>query len=220
MPSLTLMNCYGATETTSPTTLMPAGCHAAHSDTVGTTLGCAEVCVMDDAGCEVPRGQTGELWIRGPMVVPGYWNNPEATAENLSGGFWHSGDIGSLDAQGYIRVVDRMKDMINRGGFKIYTIEVENALYEHSAVQECAVIAKPCPVLGERVHAFVALKAAGLTAEVTADELRAFVKPRLSDYKVPESFTLSTDPLPRNANGKLLKRAMRDQLLASLESSR
>ena len=175
---------------------------------------------MDDAGCEVPRGQTGELWIKGPMVVPGYWNNPEATAENLSGGFWHSADIGSLDAQGYIRVVDRMKDMINRGGFKIYTIEVENALYEHPAVQECAVIAKPCPVLGERVHAFVALKAAGLTAQVTADELRAFVKPRLSDYKVPESFTLSTVPLPRNANGKLLKRAMRDQLLASLESSR
>ena len=220
VPSLTLMNCYGATETTSPTTLMPAGCNAAHSDTVGTTLGCAEVCVMDDAGCEVPRGQTGELWIKGPMVVPGYWNNPQATADNLSGGFWHSADIGSLDAQGYIRVVDRMKDMINRGGFKIYTIEVENALYEHSAVQECAVIAKPCPVLGERVHAFVALKAAGLTAQVTADELRAFVKPRLSDYKVPESFTLSTDPLPRNANGKLLKRAMRDQLLASLESSR
>ena len=216
VPSLTLMNCYGATETTSPTTLMPAGCHAAHSDTVGTTLGCAEVCVMDDAGREVPRGQTGELWIRGPMVVPGYWNNSEATVENLSGGFWHSGDIGSLDAQGYIRVVDRMKDMINRGGFKIYTIEVENALYEHPAVQECAVIAKPCPVLGERVHAFVALKAAGTTAE----ELRAFVKPRLSDYKVPESITLSTTPLPRNANGKLLKRAMRDQLLASLESSR
>ena len=216
VPSLTLMNCYGATETTSPTTLMPAGCHAAHSDTVGTTLGCAEVCVMDEAGREVPRGQTGELWIKGPMVVPGYWNNREATAENLSGGFWHSGDIGSLDAQGYIRVVDRMKDMINRGGFKIYTIEVENALYEHPAVQECAVIAKPCPVLGERVHAFVALKAAGTTAE----ELRAFVKPRLSDYKVPESITLSTTPLPRNANGKLLKRAMRDQLLTSLESSK
>ena len=214
--SLTLMNCYGATETTSPTTLMPAGCHAAHGDTVGTTLGCAEVCVMDDGGREVPRGQTGELWIKGPMVVPAYWNNPEATAENICGGFWRSGDIGLLDAQGYIRVVDRMKDMINRGGYKIYTIEVENALYAHPAVQDCAVIAKPCPVLGERVHAFVALKAAG----TTADELRAFVKPRLSDYKVPESFTLSTTPLPRNANGKLLKRTMRDQLLATLESPR
>ncbi|HET9975910.1 MAG TPA: class I adenylate-forming enzyme family protein [Burkholderiaceae bacterium] len=216
VPSLTLMNCYGATETTSPTTLMPAGCNAAHGDTVGTTLGCAEVCVMDDAGREVPRGQTGEIWIRGPMVVPGYWNNPEATSANLTGGFWHSGDIGSQDEQGYVRVVDRMKDMINRGGYKIYTIEVENALYAHPAVQECAVIAKPCPVLGERVHAFVALKAAGTTAE----ELRDFVKPRLSDYKVPETFTISTTPLPRNANGKLMKRAMRDELLASLESPR
>ena len=216
VPSLTLMNCYGATETTSPTTLMPAGCNAAHSDTVGTTLACAEVCVMDDDGREVPPGRSGELWIGGPMVVPGYWHNPEATAENLSGGFWHSGDIGSLDADGYVRVVDRKKDMINRGGFKIYTIEVENALYAHPAVQECAVVARPCPVLGERVHAFVALKAAG----TTADELTAFVEPRLSDYKVPESFTISTAPLPRNANGKLLKRAMRDELLASLEGTR
>lgn len=215
VPSLTLMNCYGATETTSPTTLMPAGCHAAHLGTVGTTMGCAEVCVINDTGCEVPFGQSGELWISGPMVVPGYWNDSAATAKNLSGGFWHSGDIGSIDAEGYICVVDRMKDMINRGGFKIYTIEVENALYEHPAVQECAVVAKPCPVLGERVHAFVALKAAGTTAE----ELKAFVKPRLSDYKVPDSFTVSTTPLPRNANGKLLKREMRDQLLASLENS-
>jgi O-succinylbenzoic acid--CoA ligase len=183
---------------------------------VGTTLGCAEVVVMDDAGREVPRGQTGEIWIRGPMVVPGYWNNPEATAENLTGGFWHSGDIGSLDAHGYIRVVDRKKDMINRGGYKIYTIEVENALYAHPAVQECAVVAKPCPVLGERVHAFVAVKDAGTTAE----ELTAFVQTRLSDYKVPDSYTLSTTPLPRNANGKLMKRAMRDQLLANLENTR
>lgn len=211
VPSLTLMNCYGATETTSPTTLMPAGRNAAHSDTVGTTLACAEVCVMDDDGREVPRGQSGEIWIKGPMVVPGYWGNAEATAENLTGGYWHSGDIGSQDVQGYVRVVDRKKDMINRGGYKIYTIEVENALYAHPAVQECAVVAKPCPVLGERVHAFVALKAAGTTAE----ELTAFVTTRLSDYKVPESWTLSTAPLPRNANGKLLKRAMRDELLAN-----
>ena len=217
VPSLTLMNCYGATETTSPTTLMPPGCNAEHSDTVGTTLACAEIRVMDDDGRELPPGRTGELWIGGPMVVPGYWHNPQATAENLTGGWWHSGDIGSVDADGYVRVVDRMKDMINRGGFKIYTIEVENALYAHPAVQECAVVAKPCPVLGERVHAFVALKAEGAT---TADELTAFVRPRLSDYKVPESYTLSAAPLPRNANGKLLKRAMRDELLAGLEAER
>ena len=149
--------------------------------------------VLDDAGNEVAPGEIGEIWIKGPMVVRGYWNNPQASAENFTGGFWHSGDIGSIDAQGYVRVVDRMKDMINRGGYKIYTIEVENALYAHPSVAECAVVAKPCPVLGERVHAFVALK----DAAIMATELTAFVRPRLSDYKVPESYTLSTTPLPR-----------------------
>ena len=210
LPSLTLMNCYGSTETTSPATLMPPGRTGAHNDTVGTHLACVEIRVMDDAGCEVPPDQLGEIWIKGPMVVRGYWDNPAATAENFTAGFWHSGDIGSIDAEGYVKVVDRKKDMINRGGYKIYTIEVENTLYAHPAVQECAVVSKPCPVLGERVHAFVMLKAEG----TTADELTRFCEARLSDYKVPESFTVSSTPLPRNANGKLVKRALRDQLLA------
>ena len=109
-----------------------------------------------------------------------------------------------------MKVVDRKKDMINRGGYKIYTIEVENVLYSHAAVQECAVVAKPCPILGERVHAFVSLR----RSDVSTDELRAHCTSRLSDYKVPESFTLTTEPLPRNANGKLMKRAMRDQVVA------
>jgi long-chain acyl-CoA synthetase len=214
LPALTLMNCYGATETTSPATLMPPGQTAAHLDTVGAPLACAEIRVMDDDGREVAPGSIGEIWIKGPMVVRGYWENPQASADNFTGGFWHSGDIGSVDAQGYVRVVDRKKDMINRGGYKIYTIEVENALYAHPAVQECAVVGRPCPVLGERVHAFVALREAGVTPE----DLAAFLRPLLSDYKVPEGYTLSTTPLPRNSNGKLLKRAMRDQLLAALGS--
>lgn len=206
-PGLTLMNCYGSTETTSPSTLMPQGETTAHNDTVGRALACAEIAVFDDSGRELPPDGLGEIWIRGPMVVKGYWNNPAATAENFTAGFWHSGDIGSIDSAGYIKVVDRKKDMINRGGYKIYTIEVENALYQHSAVVECAVVAKPCPVLGERVHAFVTLRA----PDTTADQLKAFCAERLSDYKVPESFTLSEVPLPRNANGKLLKRDLRDQ---------
>jgi acyl-CoA synthetase (AMP-forming)/AMP-acid ligase II len=146
------------------------------------------------------------------MVVRGYWDNPDATAGNFTGGFWHSGDIGSIDAQGYVKVVDRMKDMINRGGYKIYTIEVENVLYAHPVVHECAVVSKPCPVLGERVHAFVTLKEEGASEQALAEFCRA----RLSDYKVPESFTLSLTPLPRNANGKLVKRDLRMQLLAML----
>jgi len=216
LPRLTLMNCYGSTETTSPATLMPPGQTEAHLDTVGAPLGCVEMIVVDEAGRERAPGETGEIWIKGPMVVRGYWNNEEATRASFTGGYWHSGDIGAIDAAGYVRVADRMKDMINRGGYKIYTIEVENALYAHPAVQECAVVAKPCPVLGERVHAFVVLKQAG----VGADELTAFVRPLLSDYKVPESYTLSTEPLPRNANGKLLKRAIRDELIASLETAK
>ena len=212
VPSLTLMNCYGSTETTSPSTLMPPGETAAHNDTVGAPLICAEMCVMDTQGCELPPDTLGEIWIKGPMVVRGYWDNPEATAANFTGGFWRSGDIGAIDGHGYVKVVDRMKDMINRGGYKIYTIEVENALYAHPAVQECAVVSKPCPVLGERVHAFVMLKQPG-TAEA---ELSEFCRTRLSDYKVPESFTVSLTPLPRNANGKLVKRDLRERLLASL----
>ena len=210
VPGLTLMNCYGSTETTSPATLMPQGETAAHYDTVGRSLVCAEVAVFDDAGRAVEPGQLGEIWIKGPMVVKGYWNNPAATADNFTGGFWHSGDIGSIDAEGYVKVVDRKKDMINRGGYKIYTIEVENVLYEHPAVLECAVVARPCPVLGERVHAFVRLREPG----VAADALAAFCAERLSDYKVPEDFSFSETPLPRNANGKLVKRALRDQARA------
>ena len=206
LPGLTLMNCYGSTETTSPSTLMPQGQTAARSDTVGRSLACAEMAVFDDDGHEVPYNQLGEIWIKGPMVVKDYWNNPVASAANFVGGFWRSGDIGSIDADGYVKVVDRMKDMINRGGYKIYTIEVENALYAHPAVLECAVVAKPCPVLGERVHAFVALRQPGTGAA----ELKAFCATRLSDYKVPESYTLSDTPLPRNANGKLVKRTLRD----------
>ena len=211
LPNLTLMNCYGSTETTSPATVMPQGDTAAHSDTVGRGLACAEIAVFDDDGRELPPCQLGELWIKGPMVVKGYWGNPGATAAGFTGGWWHSGDIGSIDADGYVKVVDRKKDMINRGGYKIYTIEVENALHGHPAVLECAVVAKPCPVLGERVHAFVSLRE---SASVSPEALTAFCASRLSDYKVPESFTITDAPLPRNANGKLVKRDLRDRVNA------
>ncbi len=207
LPALELMNCYGSTETTSPATLMPKG-DRLHPDSVGKPLHCVQMCVMDDDGHELPCGELGELWIKGPMVVPGYWNNPQASAESIVSGWWRSGDLGSIDDQGYVRVMDRKKDMINRGGYKIYSIEVENALYEHPAVQEAAVVAKPCPVLGERVHAWVNVR-----SPVDVQTLREHCASRLSDYKVPESYTLVQTPLPRNANGKLLKREMRDLIL-------
>jgi len=211
LPQLGLMNAYGATETTSPTTIMPPEKSATHSDSVGLEAPCAEVIVMDANGREVPRGETGEIWIRGPMVVPGYWDNPAATAREFTAGFWHSGDIGSIDADGFVRVFDRVKDMINRGGYKVFSVEVENVLSHHPGVLESAIIAKPCPVLGERVHAFVARK----EGSVSESQLRDFCAGRLADYKVPETFTLLDEPLPRNANGKLLKRVLRERLPAA-----
>ncbi|MEJ8857020.1 class I adenylate-forming enzyme family protein [Variovorax robiniae] len=212
LPGLTLVNTYGATETTSPTTMIPAGLTRAHADSVGVPLPAAEVRVMDDEGREVPPGETGEIWIGGPMVVPGYWNNPEATAASFTAGFWHSGDLGSIDAQGFVRVFDRKKDMLNRGGYKIYSVEVENVLMGFGGMVEAAVVGKPCPVLGERVHAFVypSVQPDDLPAAEAA--LRRHCEERLADYKVPESFTWSTEPLPRNANGKLMKRLMRTRI--------
>jgi O-succinylbenzoic acid--CoA ligase len=202
------MNAYGATETTSPATLMPPAETASHADSVGKEVPCGEVLVMDDAGCEVPRGTTGEIWLRGPMVVKGYWNNPEATAENIVGGFWRSGDLGSVDDQGYVRVFDRKNDVINRGGDKIYSIEVENTLLDHPDVIEAAVMAKPCPVLGERTHAFVCAKGRQITAEILAQHCSG----RLADYKIPDSISFRDTPLPRNANGKVMKRELRQEL--------
>lgn len=209
LPGLTLLNAYGATETTSPTTMMPAGDTRDHADTVGVALPAAQIRVMDDDGRELPPGETGELWIAGPMVVPGYWANAEATAASFTAGFWHSGDLGSVDADGYVRIVDRKKDMLNRGGYKIYSVEVENVLMAWPGMAEAAVIGLPCPVLGERVHAIV--HAPG-TAAANSEALRRHCAAHLADYKVPETITWSPEPLPRNANGKLMKRLLRERL--------
>lgn len=216
LPGLILVNAYGATETTSPSTIMPLGEGAARADTVGRPVRCAEIRIMDEAGREVPPGEAGELWIRGPMVVKGYWARPDANAENFVSGFWRSGDIGSMDEAGYVKVFDRRKDMINRGGYKIFSAEVESELSFHPWVSESAIVSRPCPVLGERTHCFVMLKGEGLekSEDEVAATLKAFLATRLSDYKVPDYFTFGADPLPRNANGKLLKRDLRDRALA------
>ena len=208
LPDLALMNAYGATETTSPTTMMPFGAIRTHSDSIGVPVPCADVRVVDDDGREVAPGQSGELWIGGPMVVPGYWNNPDATVSEFIGGCWRSGDIGSKDAENFVRIFDRKKDMINRGGYKIYSSEVENVLMKLPGVVEAAVIGAPCPVLGERVHAVLHAPSGNLDA----DAVRAHCAINLTDYKVPETITFSPAPLPRNANGKLLKRSLRDKI--------
>ncbi len=205
VPGLTLVNCYGSTETTSPATIMPLGQSAIHHDAVGIAVPCADIRVMDDNGNEVAAGESGELWIGGAMVVPGYWDNPDATAKGFADGCWRSGDLGSVDAQGLVRILDRIKDMINRGGYKIYSVEVENALMSVPGVIEAAVVGHPCPVLGERVHAYLYAP----QASADADAVRTHCAQRLADYKVPEQVVFVDAPLPRNANGKLLKRALR-----------
>jgi acyl-CoA synthetase (AMP-forming)/AMP-acid ligase II len=207
LPGLKLMNCYGATETTSPSTIMPGELTANYIDSVGLPCPGATIIAADAEGRELPPGEIGELWIRSASVIKGYWNNPKATAESFTGGFWHSGDLGSVDANNFVRVFDRQKDMINRGGLKIYSAEVESVLAGHTSVVESAIIAKPCPVLGERVHAVVVTR-----ESVSSDTLRAWCAEQLADYKVPETIQLTADPLPRNANGKVLKRQLRERL--------
>jgi long-chain acyl-CoA synthetase len=171
---------------------------------------CGQIRVVDDAGHPVAPGEPGELLIAGPMVVPGYWNRPDANASEFIDGFWRSGDIGSMDAAGFVKVFDRKKDMLNRGGFKVFCAEVENTICGLDGVAECAVIGRPDPVLGERVHAIVVPRAAGVLSQ---DDVREFCAKRMSDYKVPEIVTLRSEPLPRNANGKIQKAVLR-QLFA------
>ncbi len=209
LPRLRLINTYGSTETTSPAVFMPPDQAVARKEYVGLTVPCGHIVVMDEDGREVPPGTPGEIYIGGAMVVPGYWANPEATEREFKAGYWKSGDLGIMDAHGYLRVIDRIKDVINRGGYKIFASEVENVLLDHPAVVEVAVVSKPCPVLGERVHAFVVLR----DEDTTDDELARHCARQLSDYKVPESFYRIEMTLPRNANGKILKRDLRQRLI-------
>lgn len=208
LPNLGLMNAYGATETTSPATIMPADQTAARRLSVGRSVPGAEICVMDDSGKEVPRGESGELWIRGAMVVPGYWRNAEADAREFIAGFWRSGDIGKIDVDGYVYVLDRKKDMVNRGGHKIFTAEVESVLTAVAGVIEAAVVAKPCSILGERVHAVLSVN----LGEVNEEDIKAHCAVQLADYQCPESYTLRDKLLPRNANGKIIKRQIKQEL--------
>jgi long-chain acyl-CoA synthetase len=208
LPTLLLSNAYGATETTSPTTIGPPAAGIGRSDSVGRVVPCGEVRVVDDEGRDVAPGETGEILIKGPMVVPGYWNKSEATSDNFVDGYWKSGDLGAVDAEGYVMIFDRKKDMINRGGYKIYSAEVENVLSYHPHVVESAAVPTPDPVLGERVHCFV------LTSDGFSDQaaLKTYCAERMADYKVPDGFTLVDAPLPRNANGKLMKRLLVERL--------
>jgi acyl-CoA synthetase (AMP-forming)/AMP-acid ligase II len=204
MPWLHLVNAYGATETTSPSTLMPVGLGVLNAKTVGMPVPTADVVILDDDAREVAVGASGDVWIRGAHVVPGYWRDNAATQESFKSGFWNSGDVGAMTDTGYLRLLDRKKDLINRGGYKVYSAEVEGVLMEHPQVAEAALISVPDPVLGEKSHAVVH----AMTSTLSTSDLRRFCEERLSDYKVPDFFSFADRPLPRNPAGKILKREL------------
>ena len=171
--------------------------------------------IVDAAGTELPRGQTGEIWIHGAMNFRGYWNQPEATAETLSDGWVHSGDLGHMDDEGYVFITDRAKDMVIRGGENIGCQEVEAVIQDHPAVSEVAVFGLPDERLGEIVAAVVMVKPGMSLAQ---DDVQRHVGARLARFKVPERVWVQQEQLPRIASGKIYKRGLRDSALASLAS--
>lgn len=203
-------NGYGLTETSSITTMNAGDDYVRKPDSVGPPVPVVDVKIVDEDGNEVAPGEVGELWIKGPNVVRGYWNKPEATAAAFVDGWLRSGDVARIDEEGFVYIVDRAKDMVIRGGENVYCVEVEAALHEHPGVADAAVIGIPHDVLGEEVGAVVQTRPGH---DVTEDELRSFVGERLAAFKVPVRVWFRIDPLPRNPAGKIMKRDLRDELL-------
>ncbi len=207
-------NGYGLTETTSSVVGNSGADYVSHPDSVGRCMPGADVRVVDPAtGEDVAEGEVGELWFRGPNVVRGYWNDPEATAAALTDGWFHTGDLGRV-RDGWVYVVDRLKDVVIRGGENIYCAEVEAALFEHPAIEDAALVGVPHESLGEEAVAVVRLRP-GATA--TADDLRRHVGERLASFKIPAHVVFWSDPLPRTASGKVLKRDLRSLVAGRVE---
>jgi acyl-CoA synthetase (AMP-forming)/AMP-acid ligase II len=204
----TLVQVYGLTETTGVVTALPAADHVPGSPRLrscGTPIGDAEIRVVDADGVAVPTGEVGEIAVRSAQVMPGYWRLPDATASAIRDGWFHTGDAGYFDADGYLYIYDRVKDLIISGGENIYPAEVESALYGHPALADIGVIGVPDDTWGEAVKAIVVLKP-GATA--TEEELIAYSRERIAHYKAPKSIDFM-ESLPRNPSGKILKRVLR-----------
>ena len=210
-------NGYGLTETSAAVCLNSGPDYVAKPDSVGSVVPVCEVAIVpeefegSEPSPDLPRGPSvvGELWIKGPNVVRGYWHKPEATAQSFSRGWLHTGDIGRIDDEGFIYIVDRAKDMIIRGGENVYSVIVEAAIFEHPDVADCAVVGVPHPTLGEEVAAVIVLRP-GRTVE--AEEISRHVAQRLARFEVPTRIFFRTLALPRNPQGKVLKRELRDTL--------
>ncbi len=208
-PKSTPSQGWGMTETSATAVSNVAEDYERKPSSTGVPAPTGEAKIVGDNGQELPRGEVGELWYKGPIVVRGYWQKPEATAETFVDGWIKTGDLAKMDEEGFIYIVDRAKDMLIRGGENIYCVEVENALYDHAAVMDAAVIGKPHLTLGEEPIAIVHLKP-GMSA--TSDELRHHVAQKLAAFKVPVEVIFWPTTLPRNANGKIVKKELKKQV--------
>jgi long-chain acyl-CoA synthetase len=211
-PDASPSNGYGLTETSALATGNTGIDYQLKPDSVGPPLPVCDVRVVSEDGQDVPPGEIGELWMRGPNIVKGYWNKPEATAQTFGGGWLRTGDLVRIDEEGFVYVLDRAKDMLIRGGENIYCVEVENVLYQHPDVMDAAVVGLPHRVLGEEVAAVVQLTP---DSTLTPEQLQRHAAAHLAAFKVPVRIELRSEPLPRNANGKILKRQLRSELEGS-----
>ncbi|MFI6862668.1 class I adenylate-forming enzyme family protein [Streptomyces sp. NPDC050421] len=209
-------NGYGLTETGGGVMANFGAEYRLHPGSVGRPTPSTEVRIAGPAGEALPDGETGELWLRGQALVRGYWQDEEATAQAFTGGWFRTGDLAVM-REGRVDVVDRIKDMVVRGGENVYCVEVESVLHDHPDVEDAAVLGVAHPVLGEEVAAVVRLRPG---AGATAEELREHVGRNLAAFKVPAHVLVSEGPLPRNATGKVLKRELRGQVEAGVERVR
>jgi long-chain acyl-CoA synthetase len=203
-------NGYGLTETSGAAVGAFGPAYLAKPESVGRPLSpVIELRVVGPDGDDVPVGDVGEVWLKGPTVVRGYFGLPEETLAAFTDGWFHTGDLGKLDDDGDLWIVDRLKDVVIRGGENVYAAELEAVLYEHPDISEAAIIGVPHDRLGEEVGAVVRVRDG---AGITEDDVRAQVAERLAAFKVPTHVWLTTEELPRNASGKVLKRQLRDEL--------
>jgi long-chain acyl-CoA synthetase len=200
---------WGMTETSATAVSNNSEDYARKPASTGVASATGEMKIVGPDNKELPRGEVGELWYKGPIVVRGYWQNPEATAETFIDGWIKTGDLAKIDEDGFLYIVDRAKDMLIRGGENIYCVEVENALYDHPSVMDAAVVGKPHQMLGEEPLAVVHLKP-GMRA--TSEELRHHVAQKLAAFKVPVEVIFWPETLPRNANGKIVKTELKKLL--------
>jgi long-chain acyl-CoA synthetase len=204
---------YGLSETSPTATANPTDA-SEFSGSIGLPVSSTDIIIIDDAGAEVPLGERGEIAIRGPQVMAGYWNKPAETAASMtSGGFFKTGDIGIMDARGYIRIVDRKKDMILVSGFNVYPSEIESVVMAFPGVVECACIGVPHPHTGEAVKLFVVRK----DASVTEEALLNYCREQLTGYKRPHAVEFR-DELPKSNVGKILRRELREQAAHAMSS--